>query len=663
MEEETRPERILGLRVALGFGAVVVLMASITVIGLVRLAGFDQQLTQIVTQNNVKTALVNEMLLALRDRAISMHTIASLRDPFAQQEEYERFLALGAKYRIARDQLESLPLADEETGVLVRIRELTSATGPVVEEAIRQILLQSISGQSNQAGEIMSRAIPAQKKIAAELDGFLKLQQKQTQDMLADARRLYEGTRTLMVLLAVFAGVISIAIAAVVIRNATRQAHLLQHQALFDSLTNLPNRTLLADRLQQTTLVARREQFSFALIALDLDGFKEINDTLGHHVGDQLLQEVGTRLRVNLRESDTVARMGGDEFTILLPTAGTIDGAVVTVKKLIEVMKKPVTLDGRAVTIGASFGVAAFPDHGDSPDLLLRRADAAMYAAKRSHGGFQIYSDNLKTDKLVTLQADLRRALVNDELLLHYQPKIDLRTETVTGVEALVRWQHPQQGLMYPDLFIPLSERTGLIKPLTLVVLRKALRQGKEWRDAGMSIPIAVNVSVSNVQDAEFPDEVARLLREFETPSGMLELEMTESAVMTEPARAVQCIKKLRELGVLIAIDDFGTGYSSMTYLRDLLVAKIKIDKSFVKEMSASHEDAVIVRSTVELGHNLGLKVIAEGVESPEVWEQLKTFGCDGAQGYYMSRPVSAEKFMEWLRLSRWQLESRAGQS
>lgn len=661
MEEETKPERVLGLRVALGFGAVLLLMASITVIGLVRIASLDQQLTLIVTQNNVKTALVNEMLLALRDRAISMHTIASLGDPFRQQEEYEHFLALGVKYRLAREQLERLPLADEEAAVLARIRALTSETGPLVEQAIAQLLLQGISGKPNQAGEMMGKAIPAQKAIAKELDGFLELQQKQTRNMLAHARRVYEGTRTLMILLAAFAGVISIAIAAAVIRNATRQAHLLQHQALFDALTNLPNRSLLADRLQQTALVARREQFSFALVTLDLDGFKEINDTLGHHVGDQLLQDVANRLRVNLRESDTVARMGGDEFTILLPTAGTQDGAITAVKKLMEVMKRPATLDGRIVTVGASFGIALFPDHGDTPDLLMRHADAAMYAAKRSHAGFQVYSDDIKAHHLVSLQADLRRALANDELLLHYQPKIDLKTETVTGVEALVRWQHPQQGLMYPDLFIPLAESTGLIKTLTLVVLGQALRQGSEWRKAGLAIPIAVNVSVSNVQDVEFPDEVARLLRDFQTPPGMLELEMTESAVMTEPARAVQCIKKLRELGVMIAIDDFGTGYSSMTYLRDLLVAKIKIDKSFVMEMSASHEDAVIVRSTVELGHNLGLKVIAEGVESPEVWEQLKRLGCDGAQGYYMSRPVSADKFMEWLRLSRWQLDAQAG--
>ena len=306
--------------------------------------------------------------------------------------------------------------------------------------------------------------------------------------------------------------------------------------------------------------------------------------------------------------------------------------------------------------VDASFGIAMFPEHGSEPDALMRAADAAMYAAKRAQSGYAVYDSDLnqKADDHAILQGELRRAIANGELVLHYQPKIDCASNRISGVEALVRWQHPKKGLLYPDKFIPLAEQSALIKPLTLSVLRSALRQGEEWHKAGMNLTMAVNISAINIQDAEFPAQVAELLKEFDMPVSRLELEVTETAVMTEPARAVACIKALSTLGLQVAIDDFGTGYSSMAYLKELLVAKIKIDKSFVKDMAINHNDAVIVRSTVELGHNLGLKVIAEGVENQAAWDKLKILGCDSAQGYYMARPMSADKFMEWLKQSPW---------
>ena len=432
----------------------------------------------------------------------------------------------------------------------------------------------------------------------------------------------------------------------------------MRHLALHDTLTDLPNRALFNDRLRQAILIGRREKRAFGLIAMDLNRFKEINDTLGHHVGDLVLQHVAVSLRACLRESDTVARMGGDEFAILLATASDRDGAVAAAKKVLKALTEPFEAAGRQLEIGSSLGIVMFPEHGGDPDVLLREADVAMYSAKQAHSGYRVYSDDLGhgVDDHMARHGELRRAIANNELVLHYQPKIDFDAAQVSGVEALVRWQHPQYGLIFPDVFIPLAEHTGLIKPLTLWVLRTALQQSEEWRKAGLALSMSINVSAINIQDPQFPEQVAQLLAEFKTPPALLELEITETAMMSEPVRAVECIKKLCALGLQIAIDDFGTGYSSMAYLKEMLVAKIKIDKSFVKDMAINPNDAVIVRSTVELGHNLGLKVVAEGVEDQAVWDRLKALGCDSAQGYYMSHPLPSSEFAQWLRQSPWGL-------
>jgi EAL domain-containing protein (putative c-di-GMP-specific phosphodiesterase class I) len=295
-------------------------------------------------------------------------------------------------------------------------------------------------------------------------------------------------------------------------------------------------------------------------------------------------------------------------------------------------------------------GIAIFSDHGSTAEDLTRHADAAMYAAKQDKSGIVLYSAELErsSSDRVTRKGELRRALSNGELLLHYQPKFDLASGAVTGVEALVRWQHAQHGLIFPDNFIPLAEESGLIKPLTQEVQRIALRQCKQWLDAGIPLAVAVNISAINLQDPDFPDQVAGLLRESQVPASMLELEVTETAIMTDPLRAMQNIARLSEMGIQVSIDDFGTGYSSMAYLKKLLVAKIKIDKSFVMDMHRDSNDAVIVRSTIDLGHNLGLKVVAEGVEDQQSWDRLKALGCDAAQGYHMSKPLPAEQFLHW---------------
>lgn len=428
----------------------------------------------------------------------------------------------------------------------------------------------------------------------------------------------------------------------------------LAYQALHDGLTEIPNRTLLFDRLQQAILAAKREHKSVALMMMDLDGFKEINDTMGHHSGDLVLQAVASRLRGTLRQSDTVARLGGDEFAMVLPDIGDQGTAIQAAQKILRAVQTPLCLEGRSLDIGVSLGVALYPEHGEDAKLLMQRADVAMYVAKRNKCGYGLYdaeADRHSVDRLA-LQGELRHAIEHDELVLYYQPKIDFSSSRISGFEALVRWQHPRHGLMFPDDFIPLAEHTGLIKHLTAWVMQEALRQCCTWHRDGLPLSIAVNISAINLQDPQFPEVVANALAKTGAEPAWLELEITETAIMKEPAAAVEAIEKLNNMGVQLAIDDFGTGYSSMAYLKKLLVAKIKIDKSFVMDMNINNNDAVIVRALIGLGHNLGLSVVAEGVESAEVWDQLKVLGCDSAQGYYMSRPIPPEKLAGWLKQS-----------
>lgn len=652
------PQLSLNLGVTAGFALIVLLLATLTLVGLLRIAEINRHMEQIVKNNNVKTELVHTMKDALRERTIITHLVSLLKDPFAQDEEYQNFSNQGAAFSAARAALEAMSQNAEEKEVLTRMRALTLKTQPHVVQAVEL----AMNGNTTESRKLIeTEVVSAQKAIALELNKLLKVQKSATEEAVSEAQKSYENTRLLMFILGGSAIALGLVIAVVVIRNANTQANSLQHQAMFDNLTNLPNRVLFADRLQQTLLIARREKRAFGLFAIDLDRFKEINDTLGHHVGDKVLQHVSACARSCLRESDTVARMGGDEFAVLLATISDLDGAVAVAKKILAALGEPFELAGRTLEVGASIGVVLFPKHGEDPDVLMRQADAAMYIAKQTQSGYRVYSEDMGhgADDRMALQSELRHAIVNNELVLHYQPKIDFNANQVSGVEALVRWQHPKHGLMSPDKFIPLAEQSGLIKPLTKWVLKTALRQCEEWYRAGVHLSMAVNVSAISIQDPEFPDQMEKMLGDFDVPAGQLEIEITETAVMSEPVRAVECIRRLSALGFQVAIDDFGTGYSSMAYLKQLLVAKIKIDKSFVKDMAVNHNDAVIVRSTVELGHNLGLKVVAEGVEDQMSWDKLKGLGCDSAQGYYMSRPLPTKDFMDWLQKSKWGMPTK----
>lgn len=434
---------------------------------------------------------------------------------------------------------------------------------------------------------------------------------------------------------------------------------MVRHLAYYDPLTALPNRTRLHDRLQAAIVAAQFEDHPMALLLLDLNRFKEINDTLGHHRGDFLLQQVGQRLSEIVYEPNMVARLGGDEFAVLLPKLTEKEDVHAVAHKIIEALAKPMMIEDLPIVVDVGIGIAVYPDHGANAETLLQRADVAMYTAKEIGKDYAIYEDRLNrySPRRLVLLGELQQAIEKNELLLHFQPKIDLQEHYVVGVEALARWKHPEHGFIPPNEFVIPAEKSGLIKPFTEWVLNAALRQCHAWQEEGLRINVAVNLSRRNLQDPEIPDLIATLLSTHRLEPTCLSLEITESAIMEDPTNAVKILTRLSGMGIEISIDDFGTGYSSLASLTRLPVRSLKIDKSFILGMAENKNDAVIVHSTIGLAHHLGLNVVAEGVESAALLEKLSAFGCDEAQGYFISRPAPAEDLIRWLRESSWRLK------
>ncbi len=428
------------------------------------------------------------------------------------------------------------------------------------------------------------------------------------------------------------------------------QQRRLLKQALHDALTDLPNRTLLRDRLEQAISSAQSTGNSVALLLMDMDRFKEINDTFGHHYGDLLLQQFGPRLRSALRDSDMIARLGGDEFAIVLPATDE-PAAIQAANRILRVLDDPYTIEGYNLDVGASIGIAISPQHGTEAHILLQRADVAMYYAKRTESGAAVYEaehDGYSPERLALIR-ELRLAIESEHMVLHYQPKVNLKSRRVESVEALMRWQHPERGMIPPDQFIPLAEHTGLIRPLTRLALNLALGQCHQWHAAGLNLRVAVNISARSLYDSQLPSLIDSLLKTWNLPAEVLELELTETALMADPGRGAVILQQLQDMGISIAIDDYGSGYSSLAYLRQLPLDTIKIDKSFVRDMATDEADAFIVRSVTDLGHSLGLEVVAEGAENQQTVRLLTMMGCDVIQGYYLSRPLSPEALDSWF--------------
>jgi diguanylate cyclase (GGDEF)-like protein/PAS domain S-box-containing protein len=435
----------------------------------------------------------------------------------------------------------------------------------------------------------------------------------------------------------------------------------LEHQALHDGLTGLANRTLFGEQVLRALASAKRTAQSQAVLVVDLDGFKHVNDSLGHDHGDVLLRLVGERIAGAMRENDTIARLGGDEFGILLAGVTDLAAAVAVAWKIQKICKPGFAVHAEVVNVSASVGIAMFPEHGNTTSELLQRADAAMYVAKKSGTGYAVFDTVQETDtaRRLSLLADLRQCIARDELVLQYQPKIDLQAREICGVEALIRWQHPVQGLLQPASFMPEVENTELIEPVTRWVLNAALRQQQIWRADGLDLTMAVNISAHSLRrSGSLPEIVGELTETWDTPPDTLTLELTEGALIK--AHAPEILGRLHQMGQRISIDDFGTGYSSLAYLQRLPVDELKIDRSFIMNLSADSNDDVIVRSIIDLAHNLQLTVVAEGVEDAAAMDLLVGYGCDSVQGYHVARPCPIEDFNIWLTGSAYSINGAA---
>ena len=438
------------------------------------------------------------------------------------------------------------------------------------------------------------------------------------------------------------------------VSEARNMANKMTYLAEHDYLTGLPNRLLLNDRLHQALTIAKRDQEYIALMFLDLDHFKNINDSLGHEVGDQLLKMVARRLEGCLRASDTISRQGGDEFMILLPELTNYFSPAEVAEKLLAAATVPYEIGAHEITVSASIGIAVFPDDGENGELLTKNADAAMYHAKslgRNNYQFFTRAMNERVMEIAELESKLRRAVERNEFVLYYQPKIDIRTGQVVGAEALIRWQHPNWGLVAPDRFIPIAEDSGLIRPIGLWVMREACRQNQEWQAAGLArIPVAVNLSTVQLRQHNFLQEVSEILLMSGLAPDYLELEVTESVAIHAETEVINWLHKLRSMGVKLALDDFGTGYSSLSYLKRLPINNVKIDKSFIRDIETDPDDATIITAIIRMSHGLRLNVIAEGVENVNQLEFLKKEGCDQMQGFIASRPIPADEFAQLLQ-------------
>jgi diguanylate cyclase (GGDEF)-like protein len=431
-------------------------------------------------------------------------------------------------------------------------------------------------------------------------------------------------------------------------RELQRLNSQITHQALHDPLTLLPNRSLIMERLRQAIRYAHRKNMTMAVFMLDLNRFKEVNDTLGHPVGDKVLIEVANRIPNVLRESDTIGRLGGDEFVILLPESDLEDAKTVA-NKVLEEFSKDFKVAEHSLSVGTSIGIAMYPDHGDSADSLIQKADVALYVAKRSSDKFiSIYNEDEDKHSLTRLLliSDLKEAIENDGLSLVYQPQVDIRDKTVCGVEALCRWHHPTYGFIPPDEFISMAEDAGLIKSLTLYVLEKVTQQIVAWQKQSLEIRVAVNLSMGNLMDLSLLDKIPELLDKYQVPTKKLKLEITESMIMSDPDKVAELLASDIFSDMNVSIDDFGTGYSSLSHLKRLPVNELKIDKSFVINMLEDHEDISIVDTIIQLAKNLGLNIVAEGVEELDTVRVLSSMGCHVVQGYYFAKPTAPEKLI-----------------
>ena len=633
--------RLAGRLALTGLAVVLVLLAGVSVWGVER----TQHATRVAARAGTESSLFDRARFDVASeealqRGYEVSPDAGVRAQFGATAD-----GLGALLRRIQatgstsDRATAGTVLDEQSHYLVLAGQLFAAVD---------------SGNAALKLAVDEEALPRAHVIEGLVFAVAASHARQAQLALATLRR--DQSFVLRVTVAAFClGVALLALCCLVLvsvrRRLERQGALTHHQALHDALTGLPNRLLLRERAVRELAAAQRAGECVGMLLLDLDRFKDINDTLGHHQGDALLRGVAARLVAAARESDSVVRLGGDEFAVLLPHLTDAQTAMDVAERMLLALRAPFALDEIVLEVDASIGIAVSSERDSDVDTLLQHADIAMYVAKQTHAGATLYAPELdiNSPRRLALLADLRRAIDQRELVLHYQPKIELSTGEVRGVEALVRWDHPTLGAIAPTEFVTLAEGTALIHPLTTFVLETALTQQHEWSKRGYDLTMAINLSARSLLDIGFPRQVAALLAAHEVPPSRLVLEITESTLMSDPARAQRILHELDDLGIRLSIDDFGTGYSSLARLKEMPVHELKIDRAFVTSMQSIHSDAVIVRSTIDLARNLGLSVVAEGVEDGGVLSELGSLGCDSVQGYHLSHPVPAADLFVWL--------------
>jgi diguanylate cyclase (GGDEF)-like protein len=618
---------------------------AVAVAGLVLLAENleRQQEERALTQAVTDAELVNQLLVAvelpeegIEVSALSAEAVARIDSGVAHLVSEGTLVGLQLWTRDGRllysDVADADPLTDEE---LAHIED--------VLDGRPQVEFELDDGRAIPTATVLSEPATQDHGSSGLVTEVLLPQDGVTGQLQSASHRLYAGSAGLLVLMTVFAV------------TARRRILRREHEALHDPLTGLGNRAMLAQEARTLGTPRRSRPTSgdpvTALLLIDLDGFKDVNDTLGHAVGDQLLVQVARALRDAVRPADVVTRLGGDEFALLVRDLPSVTAAAQVADSVAATLTRPFAVDRVTLEVGGSIGVAVAPDHGTDLAALLRRADVAMYQAKREGGGVRLYDsgDDPHDEGQLDLLSQLRTAIDTGQLRLHFQPKVALRAGRTVGFEALVRWAHPERGLLAPAAFLPLAARTALMRPLTDWVLREAITQCAAWRAQGWEVDVAVNVAPATLLDADLPSRVTTMLAEGGLPGHALELEITETAVMVDPERAAETLRRLQAIGIGVSIDDFGAGYTSLSYLKSLPVRSLKIDRGFVTHLLDDDRDQAVTRSVVQLGHDLGLTVVAEGVETADVRQRLLELGCDEAQGYLMARPMEPGAVLDWL--------------
>ncbi|MBW8371428.1 MAG: EAL domain-containing protein [Thiobacillus sp.] len=638
-----------------GFVIQLLLILFVTAIGLQQLRMTADNLSTVVDVHMKKLGLTKTMMIAARERTISMFRLARSEDPFERDEMFMQFNSSGSQFAQARVALLNMPLSERERELIVLQGQLTGIAMPIQTQIV-EMLRNDFNREAEE--EVLANAIPAQNSVLAVL---VELDAETQKIALAASRKAHgahEVARFWMYLLSGIALLLGVFVAGVVMYYTNRVSREREHLATHDTLTGLPNRMLFMDRLEQSLIRAQRRETLVGVMFIDLDRFKRVNDTLGHACGDQLICEVAKRLQAVTRAEDIVARLGGDEFVVVIDAA-KINQILQVVEKTLAMVSEPYRIAGREIFSSCSIGVSVYPNDGTDAGSLLKNADTAMYTAKGSgRNRFQLYDAamNAMAEERLQLETELHYALERNEFVFHYQPQLNLETGRIEGVEALLRWNKPDKGLLSPALFLSMLEETGGIVSVGRSLLLAACHQTADWHAAGFTdLDVAVNVSSKEFWHETLIDNVRDALAQSGLPPQSLQLELTEGIFMEDVDAAVVRILALKALGVAVAIDDFGTGYSSLAHLKRFPLDVLKIDRFFVKDLPNAPASEALISSILALCRGLNLGAVAEGVETRAQLESLRMLGCRIVQGYFVSRPVPAEQILallghDWLQ-------------